>query len=400
MAEMAHINSNRNNNTLRIFPAAGRAWSPRALTENFLGMIELKRSHFLRAKKRLGAGGGGYMRYGFRRAILFAGLALVASITSSVAADTPATAPHTTAATPSGPVSCTIGAFVQSLDDVDNAAGTFKADLWMWSVCPTKDNEPLKTMEFTNAVDVTGDLDATLQRGDKWWAVRKVRGTFRQDFSLQNYPFDHEPLVITMEEAVLDVRDLVYSADATNSAVDPTVHLPGWILGDFTITSGTITHPTNYGDPSLAPGESAYASLQLSLGAERAHWSNFAKVTLPIYIVAILVLVSLLFDVAENDMFLGRMGVLGTAMFAIVLSFLSVDTIVGQHEGMFLLDQLHMVALFLIVAATGWGVFAHVAIRRGTDAAVIQHWDGRVTIVLLTLFVLVNIICVTMAIQA
>jgi hypothetical protein len=34
--------------------------------------------------------------------------------------------------------------------------------------------EPLKTLEFTNAVSTSGGLDSALQRGNQWWATRKI----------------------------------------------------------------------------------------------------------------------------------------------------------------------------------------------------------------------------------
>ena len=77
------------------------------------------------------------------------------------------------------PVTCRIGAYVTSIHDVETATGTFKADFWMWSICPTPDASPLKTMEFLNAEETTGGLDATLERDGTWWSTRKVTGNMR-----------------------------------------------------------------------------------------------------------------------------------------------------------------------------------------------------------------------------
>lgn len=291
------------------------------------------------------------------------------------------------------PVRCRIGAFVVSLSQVDTATGTFKADFWLWSVCPTPDLEPLKTMEFINGVETAGSLDSTIRRGDRWWSTRKISGTFRQDFSLKNYPFDEQPLEIDIEEGVLDARDLVYAADRRESGMDPAVDLPGWRLKDFRVLARIADHPTTFGDPSLPGGTSQYAALTLQVGVERAHLANFVKATFPIYIAALLALVSL----TVTD---GRMSLLGTTTFAVVLSFVSVERVVGPHDGVYLLDQLHFAALALIMAATVWGVLSLRAIARGEDAVHRRRRDLRTAAGLASGYILLNVLLVGLAIAA
>ena len=282
------------------------------------------------------------------------------------------------------PVKCRVGAYIVSLSQVDTATGVFKADFWMWSVCPTPELEPLKTMEFLNGVQTTGSLDSTIRRGDQWWSTRKVSGTFRQDFSLKNYPFDEQPLEIDIEEGVLDTRDLVYVADPRESGMDPTVDLPGWRLKDFRVLARIADHPTTFGDPSLPGGSSQYAALTLQVGVERAHLANFIKATFPLYIAALLALVSL----TVTD---GRMSLLGTTTFAVVLSFVSVERVVGPHDGVYLLDQLHFAALALIMAATGWGVISLRAIAHGGDAVLQRRRDLRAAIWMTGGYLLLNL---------
>lgn len=289
------------------------------------------------------------------------------------------------------PVQCRIGAYVTSISQVDTAAGTFRADFWMWSICPTADLEPLKTVEFVNGFSTQGSLDSTLRRDGQWWATRKVSGVFRQDFSLRNYPFDEQPLLIEMEEGVLDIRDLVYIGDASNSGLNPAVDLPGWRLLDFRLVSGVTTHPTTFGDPSLPKGVSRYASLKMQVGVERNHMANFIKATFPLYIAALLALVSLV----VTD---GRMSLLGATTFAVVLSFVSVEKLVGPHDGVYLLDQLHFAALALIMAATGLGVISLRNTSQGGDAVGQRRMDLRWAAVLLVAYILLNLILIGLAV--
>lgn len=302
------------------------------------------------------------------------------------------------AQTQTGPTSCRLGAYVTSLYDINTAAGTFRAEFWMWSVCPNDEIKPLNTLEFVNGQGVQGSLDATLQRGDIWWSTRKFSGVFRDDFQLQNYPFDRQSFNIRLEEAVLDTRELVYSADTAESRAGPGVHVDGWRLGQLAVRSDVAIHPTTFGDPSLPGGVSRYASMDIILDAERVHWETFLRVTFRFYIVALLVFAALMFDIVAEGMFLGRMGVLGSALFAVVVSFSSSQELLGQHQGMYLLDLLHLVVLLLILLATGWAIMAHRQFAAGRDAAVMRRRDRWVSVGLVSGFLILNVTLVALAV--
>jgi len=53
------------------------------------------------------------------------------------------------ASEPGGPRTCEVGAYLISLHDFDFARGSFGADLWLWSTCPSPDLRPLDVMDWT-----------------------------------------------------------------------------------------------------------------------------------------------------------------------------------------------------------------------------------------------------------
>ena len=301
------------------------------------------------------------------------------------------------AAAQTGTVTCKLGTYITSIHDIETAEGTFEAEFWMWSVCPTDQINPLDTLEFVNGEGVEGSLEATIKRGDLWWSTRMFTGVFRTEFDLQNYPFDRQSLQIHIEEAVLDNRSLLYSADTAASGTNPRVGVSGWRLGQMELTAGITSHPTTFGDPSLTGGVSRYASMEIVMSAERVHWETFLRVTFPLYIVALLAFASLMLDIASTDMFLGRMGVLGSMLFSVVLSFSSTEQLVGQHEGMYLLDLLHLVVLIVIVAASGWAIMAHRHAADAEDPAPIRCLDQKVSIGLAAGFLGLNALLLIMA---
>lgn len=281
------------------------------------------------------------------------------------------------------PTTCRVGAYIVSISKVDTAAGTFSADFWLWSICPVASIQPLKTMEFVNAVSVNTSLDSTLQRGNEWWSNRKVSGVFRQRFSLEDYPFDAENLTIRIEEGILDTRDLVYASDDAQSRMDPRVAIPGWKLGKLQLSASRVHYPTTFGDPTLTGASSDYAGLTLRIDSTRSYLTNYIKTAFPIYIAILLALVSLV----VTD---GRTGLCGGSLFAVVLSFVSVDSVIGPHDGMYLLDQLHVCALLTILFATGWGVYTLARRGAGGDPAVWIRRDRLAALIMLGAFVVIN----------
>ena len=334
------------------------------------------------------------MRWKAVRALAIAAGALWAALGGAASAQPTGVQPAAPA-----PTVCSVGAYVLSVRDIDSVAHTFKADLWLWSVCPTKDVEPLKTMDFVDAVETRTSLDALQQRGNSWWATRRVSGTFSENFETDSFPFDHHPLVIEMEEGGQDARTLLIQADQAHSGIDPAIAIPGWRLRDFAVRSGVIVHPTTFGDPSLPKGESRRAAVHLVVHAERAHFAIFVKLTITLYISALLVLISLMFDVGDTDLFIGRIGLHASALFAVVLNWVAVGATVGHHESLSLLDAIHVATLVLILSTSMWSVYAYRAVVRGVRAETVRLWDERSAAVFLAVFLVVNAWLFTLAIR-
>ena len=197
---------------------------------------------------------------------------------------------------------------------------------------------------------------------------------------------------IDMEEATLDTRDLVYTGDNSESKIEPALNLNSWRIRSFELKAGSVTHPTTFGDPTLQGGDSTYAQLQLKIGIDRnSPWGEFLKSTFAVFIAACLALVSLLI----TD---GRVGLLGATMFTVVLSFVSLDRLLGPHDSMYLLDKLHFLALAIIMAAGAWGVRSLRAISLGADRVQTHRTDLRAAGVLLSIYLLANAILVGTAV--
>src|SRR5262245_51140138 len=121
------------------------------------------------------------------RSILVAGLCTFLAPAIAAAADS------------AKPKTCDVGVYLISLHDLSPSSGTFGADFWIWSTCPSKDLRPLDVMDFSTSVRIDTRLASTFERGSVFWSYVKVSGVFRHSWNMSNYPFDRHVLGIVIE---------------------------------------------------------------------------------------------------------------------------------------------------------------------------------------------------------
>ena len=273
-------------------------------------------------------------------------------------------APPTLAQSDAAPATCRVGLYLRALHSFDPTADTFGADLWLWSVCPTPDHQPLQTMEFVNSDDVAVLLDVG---DDPLWTQRNVDGTFRYDWDERNFPFDRHTLTIDLEEGVEDVRGFVYEPDTANSGVDPELQLPGgWRMTGTTLVGSTKTYDTTFGDPDLpAGGSSEYSRLTLSIDLERTDLGGFFKLTAVVYAAFFFSLISYLMNREMTTGIGARVTLLAIALFATAVNLVNASNALGTASGLTLVDKIHVMVLVYVLVAAIVTVGSRVLLDRG-----------------------------------
>ncbi|MEU1541029.1 hypothetical protein ABZ461_23505 [Actinacidiphila glaucinigra] len=249
---------------------------------------------------------------------------------------------------------CRIGAYVTDLYDFEVTPRTVQADLWLWSVCPTAGTDAVKRLEFVNATRVTVSDESTEKVGDQYWSQVKVSGTFRQKFSLSQYPFDKQTVRILVEDWELDEAELVYSADARNSGYDHGIELGQFTITGFDVRVGRHDYRTTFGDPRLQSGEgSRYSQFVVQLSISRADVTGFVRETWPVYVAFLISAISYLVMPKELlSVVSSRFGIQGAAIFAIVVNMRASGE-PGTAFGVTPVDQIHLVTLAYVLVAVG-----------------------------------------------
>jgi hypothetical protein len=276
---------------------------------------------------------------------------LVALASAFFCSPQPATASELT-----GPRTCQVGAYLIALYDFDMSAGSFGADLWVWSTCPDATVKPLDVADFVNANQLQTRLAATYNRGGVQWSYVKVSGVFRHHWNVRSYPFDRHDLEIVMEHTADPSSTFSYTADREGTKTSPQIALDGWRITDFQIANRTYLYDTVFGDPAFAgKKQSDYSRLVLSISIARTKRWSFIKLVAGVYVAFALSALAFLLGPYNGRR---RTNLLGGTLFAVLVNQRVAESVFGRVEQLTLLDVIHVVAMVYIFAIALVGIYS------------------------------------------
>jgi hypothetical protein len=249
------------------------------------------------------------------------------------------------------PTVCTIGVNVEDLYDLDMARDTFGAVLWLWSVCPSDALAPLGSITFPTASGglSLGPIEAETQADGQEYASRRVQGTFRFNWDMNDYPFDRQRLTIPIDESGYGAARLTFEPDHQGSFVSPGVRerLDEWAVSDLELSASVTEDPSTFGLPD--PEWSRYARLEAAIPLERANLVNFLKLTSGVFAGVFIAFLSFFYDPNDRSGFGGKLGLLVGVLFAVLLSLRGADASLGDAGHLTLVTAIHLVTLAFIV---------------------------------------------------
>ncbi len=295
------------------------------------------------------------------------------------------------------PESCRIGAYLVDLYRLDPNNKSFNADIWLWSNCAKNELQPLKRVEYKNANSVNNDYYNIIQEKNIYWEHLKVKGNFRQDWDVRDYPFDHHTLEIIVEESTSDIRKFVYVPDSVDSHYDTNIHLEDWNIESFKMIGTKDVYSTTFGDPTLRPGDgSVYSQIRIQIVVARSDFSSFFKLMAPAYVSFILTIIT--FFLALDSAL--SLGLLAGVLFVVVVSIRDVSDTLGSASGLTLPDQLHIVILLYIMEAVIIAIISRKMQEHGKAREKINRLNMHCFWIDTLSFIVINIALVAWAIYS
>ena len=315
------------------------------------------------------------------------------------------------AETAPAPQTCRVGVYVASLRDLNLAEKRFSADFYLWSVCPSKELEPLKSMKVLNVEDYKrfkADYDSTSERKDlpKWfypqeevyWAGHKIRATLYQSWNVSNFPFDRHTLTIALEETTKNASQFVYTPDFENSGYQAKMDLDSWQITSFKLAEQKVPYTTTFGNPELEAPQDSYSRLVVSIDIKRVKFFSFLKLTIGVYIAFAVAMLSFFYDSDQTSLASPRRAIYIGALFAALLNMRIQETVLGRTEDLTLVDQIHIATILYIFGTGVVSVYSRLLSESGRKKQAM--WlDRRFFFGLFTLsFTLFNVIAIAYAI--
>lgn len=278
-----------------------------------------------------------------------------------------------------------VGAYVMRLNNVSQKDGTFDVDMWLWFKWQDEALKPYDGFEISNGL-ITNKSDATVSRdGDRFYTSLRVQATIFHDYDVRHFPMDSHHLQISIEDKNLDAAAIVYVADA-NTAMDPSLSVPGWGVQLGAQTVENHAYPTNYG-LSSAGAESVYSRLNIHVDLLR---QGFGPLFKQFWMAGLSVLLGLLaFRVKATDLD-ARFGLGVGSIFAASANAFVIAGSLPESTVITLAEQINFLAIGTIFLCVTMSIVSLRLCYRGKDA--LSEWlDARAVLIISALYVMINI---------
>ena len=270
------------------------------------------------------------------------------------------------------PIEVEVGMVVMSIDSFEDTKKTFSATFWVWFIYDAKYKDVIKphqTFEVINfltkeSVSEFEELTEDALTGErKIWSGRKIRGIFKHNWDLANFPSDEQVLELQIDESQREAKYIVYKADTSASTFfrwkmgdEKDNHIPGWKIDGFKVMADNVIHTTTYGDPALrrepgaaAPPSSVYSAFRAEIKLSRTAWATFLKIHSVVFAAFLLSWIALLLNPQNPNLTAARIGVLVAMVYSVALNIQHVDILLGLVPEMILPDKIQCLTLSFIV---------------------------------------------------
>ena len=259
-----------------------------------------------------------------------------------------------------------IGAYIENIQGLDLSSNSFMADLYVWMRWKNPDITPYTSLEIMNpyetwalsAIPLTAE-PVPQPDGFLYYAIR-YQGGFNTTFDLSKFPFGEQILYIQLEDQLSESVQMRYVLDNEPIMLDPQVTIPGYNIGQPSITVDDILYSTNFGNINGGL-DNVYTRVTINVPVTHPIPATSLKVLLPILLV--IATASLIFRVPPH-LIEARIGLGITALLTLVAMQWSALADLPDGGYLVMLDVLYILSFAFVLAtliqtlATSWRAMA------------------------------------------
>jgi len=288
------------------------------------------------------------------------------------------------------------GIYITSIHDIDFREKEYTVNFWVWFNYKNPDFNFVKYIEIPQAKTVNtlySSVDTTEERNI--YVLLKLQCVMKDSWKIDNFPFNHQSLRLTIENAQYDKSALVFAKDTTGKIYDAhalTGYGPdstkGWHIDpdSVKISIGTKAYETNFGDASVVKPHMVYSAYKVKIGIKRDGWALFWKIFIGMYIGFLIAYMSFYIHIDHID---ARFGLTVGALFAVVGNKYIIESSLPESSFFTLVDSLHGLTLAFILS-TIISTTVVLSLKKKEDIKTANRIDMILAQILFVIYVILN----------
>jgi hypothetical protein len=247
------------------------------------------------------------------------------------------------------------GIYITSIHDIDFKENEYAINLWLWLTYKNKAFDFLQNLEIPQAKTFTRSFSTVDSSNGKMYILMKLQCVMKDSWRINNFPFDHQKMRLSIENSQFDSKDLVFVTDTVGEHFDPRFTLRGWRIDSFKMVTGPKVYKTTFGDASLKKPSVEYSSFKVTIGIGRDAIQLFWKMFIGMYVSFLIAYICFYIHADNID---SRFGLSVGALFAAVGNKYIVDSSLPDSTTLTLVDTLHGITLLFIFAVITSSAYA------------------------------------------
>lgn len=245
------------------------------------------------------------------------------------------------------PDSVKVGAYIISVHDINFHDKEYTSRFWLWFLYSNPDFDFKNQLDIPNAKSIDEPQVITDSLQGKAWVMLKMKATMKENWNVQDFPFDQQHLRIQVENTVFDHNSLIFSPDVSGSHFDKDEAIDGWTIRNFKVSSIINDYETGFGDSRPGKDLQYFSAFLVEMDIERNAIGLFMKIFIGMYIAFLIALISLAPHPTELE---PRFGLPVGGLFAAVGNKYIIDSLLPESSTFTLVDTLHTITFFGIFA--------------------------------------------------
>ncbi len=285
------------------------------------------------------------------------------------------------------PDTVSTGIYITSIHNIDFKQKEYTIDLWLWLKYKNRKFDFLQNMEIPMAKSVSRSFSTIDTSGEKVYLLMKLQCVMKDEWRIDNFPFDHQNLRFALENSQFDSSALVFVPDTLGNNFDRRFTLRKWHIDSIRITAGSRVYETTFGDPKMEIPKSVYSSYKVKIVLTRNAMGLFWKMFLGMYIAFLIAYMCFYIHIDGID---SRFGLSVGALFAVVGNKYIVDSSLPESSTFTLVDTLHGLTLFFIFIIMAANAYV-LRLSKQEKIAKAKGFDRFFAITMMAMYILLNV---------